>query len=141
MSSTVYLVQHERRVPLPTDVKLIGVYATQADAESAVARVRNQPGFRDLPLGFCITPVVIGRDSWAEGFGATHESGVAMRTVACMFCAEQITPEGDDPLELFIRGAITDTEQGFYAHGACLRAVVHSTVPLLAGLPPDNAAD
>ncbi len=51
------------------EVKLIGVYATKADARLAVRRKRRRPGFRDYPRGFHISCLEIGRDQWSEGFG------------------------------------------------------------------------
>jgi hypothetical protein len=50
------------------DVKLIGVFEPQEQAEAAQARVASQPGFRDLPSGFSIDEAVIGRIGWAEGY-------------------------------------------------------------------------
>lgn len=37
------------------DIKLIGVFSTESDAKSALETVRDQPGFRDLRDGFCIS--------------------------------------------------------------------------------------
>lgn len=50
------------------DAKLIGVYATADDAESARLRVLPQPGFRDLPEGFQVTQYSVGQDHWTEGY-------------------------------------------------------------------------
>ena len=50
------------------DVKLIGIYASRAEAEAAVVRVRDQPGFRDRPDGFRIDEHVLNRDGWVEGY-------------------------------------------------------------------------
>lgn len=50
------------------DVKLIGIYASRAEAEAAIARVVDQPGFRDVPDGFRIDEHVLGRDEWVEGY-------------------------------------------------------------------------
>jgi hypothetical protein len=54
------------------DLKIIGVFSTRENAETALERVRDQPGFRSRPDGFSIdewmvdpTPDHLG---WAEGF-------------------------------------------------------------------------
>ncbi|WP_284343734.1 hypothetical protein [Dyella mobilis] len=50
------------------DVKLIGVFASEKDAQSALATVRHKPGFCDLPDGFCISEKVLGRIGWTDGY-------------------------------------------------------------------------
>jgi hypothetical protein len=52
------------------DVKLVGVYSTQSKAEAALATVRDQPGFRDLPDGFSIDEWEVdrARPEWPQGF-------------------------------------------------------------------------
>ena len=56
------------------DDKLIGVYATEADAEAARPRMLQQPGFRELPEGFQVCRYIVGKDEWIEGFVTiTHE--------------------------------------------------------------------
>jgi hypothetical protein len=52
------------------DEKLIGVYSTEQGAVAAQERVAGQPGFRDQPHGFEISPRRVDRDDWVEGFGA-----------------------------------------------------------------------
>ncbi|HXU69388.1 MAG TPA: hypothetical protein VN947_08665 [Polyangia bacterium] len=56
------------------DVKLIGVFATRDEAEAARLRVADQPGFRDLLVGFSINENVLGHIAWLEGF-VTHQPG------------------------------------------------------------------
>jgi len=57
------------------DDKLIGVYATEADAEAARLRMLHQPGFRELPEGFQVGRYTVGKDNWTEGFVTiTNES-------------------------------------------------------------------
>ena len=46
----------------------LGVYRTHEDAEAAVLRVKDKPGFRDTPDGFEIFEHVLGRDGWTEGY-------------------------------------------------------------------------
>ena len=51
------------------DEKLIGVYSTREKAEAAIGRLKDQPGFVDVPEGFGIHPYVIDKDtSWTEGY-------------------------------------------------------------------------
>ena len=65
----VFLLWHVHELPGgEDDAKLIGVYATAADAEMARQRVCSQPGFRDSPDGFEVSRYGVGRDHWTEGF-------------------------------------------------------------------------
>lgn len=50
------------------NVKMIGVYSTQEQAELAVQRMRLQPGFCDTPDGFTIDCYPLDEDNWAEGY-------------------------------------------------------------------------
>lgn len=65
---SVFVAQHEYEWYGHDQVKFIGVYATRSDAESAIARLRGQPGFRDWPDGFVIDEYSLGEDHWVEGF-------------------------------------------------------------------------
>lgn len=47
---------------------LVGVFSTEALALAAVARPREQPGFRDHPGGFLVGPVVLDQTYWDGGF-------------------------------------------------------------------------
>ena len=47
---------------------MIGVYSSQSTAQEAVARLSVQPGFCDLPEGFCIDRYAVDQDHWAEGY-------------------------------------------------------------------------
>ena len=67
--TVVYDLWFEREYPDREDTELhIGIYATEADAEEAIGRLRDQPGFRDFPEGFNIYPVTLGTTGWQEGF-------------------------------------------------------------------------
>ncbi|MBB4839668.1 hypothetical protein HNP52_002737 [Sphingomonas kyeonggiensis] len=48
--------------------KLIGIYASHADAEAARARSVALPGFCDHPDNFLIESHTLGQDKWTEGF-------------------------------------------------------------------------
>ena len=67
--SHVYVVQHvHESQDGEEDVKFIGVYRTQPDADAAVGRLRSLPGFRDHPDGFQVTEYEVNKDHWTEGF-------------------------------------------------------------------------
>jgi hypothetical protein len=67
---TVFLLQHAYKLTPDSEeqIKIIGVYATRGDAESAIARLSEQPGFCDFPDHFEIGEFELGRDHWEEGF-------------------------------------------------------------------------
>ena len=67
---TVFLLRHayERTPDSDEEVKIIGVYSTNSDAEDAIARLSKQPGFRDFPEHFQIWEMELGLDCWKEGF-------------------------------------------------------------------------
>ncbi len=65
----VYVLQHVHEFKDgEEDVKMIGVYSTQEQAEAAVGRMRLQPGFSDTPKGFCIDRYPLDQDHWSEGY-------------------------------------------------------------------------
>jgi hypothetical protein len=43
-------------------------YSSQERAESAIERLRLQPGFRETPEGFVVQRYPIDKDHWVEGF-------------------------------------------------------------------------
>jgi hypothetical protein len=51
------------------DIKLLGIYSSQASVVSRVERARDVPGFRDQPDSFHIDRYVLDRDEWSTGFG------------------------------------------------------------------------
>ena len=65
----VYVVQHVHEFENDTeDVKLIGVYSSRENAESAVNRLSQVDGFKDTPDGFDIDEYEVDQDNWTEGF-------------------------------------------------------------------------
>lgn len=65
----VWVVQHVAREDSDDeDVKFIGVYSSEGNAEKAVQRLRSQPGFRDDPTSFHIDEYHLDQDHWTEGF-------------------------------------------------------------------------
>ena len=76
---TVYLVQHLHLLDGVEDVKIIGIYRSEAAATMAINRVKGQPGFCDFPnivdyakegddQGFHIRPYDLDSDHWTEGY-------------------------------------------------------------------------
>ena len=47
---------------------LIGVYATEADAQAAIARLKDKRGFSSKPEGFKIFKYKLNQDHWTEGY-------------------------------------------------------------------------
>jgi hypothetical protein len=58
------------------DVKLIGVFSSREEAEAALAGVRDQPGFRDLPTGFEMSSHQLDRASWLEDADDLHRTAL-----------------------------------------------------------------
>jgi hypothetical protein len=74
----VFILWHSHVADGNTDEKLIGVYRTREDAEAAIGRLQDKPGFRDARDGFQIHDYVLGRDGWTEGYISQAE---AMRDI------------------------------------------------------------
>ena len=53
------------------DVKLIGIYSSEASAQRAIERLSSQPGFRKYLEGFDIGCYELDKDHWTEGFLST----------------------------------------------------------------------
>ncbi len=71
--NTVFVLEHARykdddRNNDVEDFKLIGVFATEQQAQAAMAQLKNQPGFRDYPNGFHIDAYPLGQINWSQGF-------------------------------------------------------------------------
>ena len=50
------------------DVKMIGVYSSPEQAQSAIERLKSQLGFADTPEGFEIDLYILDEDQWTEGY-------------------------------------------------------------------------
>lgn len=61
----VFVLQHESA---SEDVKLVGIYGSEASAEAAKQRASRLPGFSEEPEGFSIDGYELDRDGWTEGF-------------------------------------------------------------------------
>jgi hypothetical protein len=67
----VYLAQHVHEFDDGhEDVKMLGVFSSEENAQAAIARVKDQPGFKDTPEGFHVTEYQVDTESvgWGEGF-------------------------------------------------------------------------
>jgi hypothetical protein len=64
---------HEDGTPLcdeqaGDDVKILGIYTSEAAAQARIAKAQLLPGFRDEPQCFQITSCALDHDDWTEGF-------------------------------------------------------------------------
>jgi hypothetical protein len=67
--SEVFLVSHTLELSDgEEELKIIGIYASRADANLAVERMSSQPGFSDHLDGFSISEYELGKDHWVGGF-------------------------------------------------------------------------
>lgn len=64
----VYLVQHVHEMDDDEDVKVIGIYSSQKNAEAAVERLKLIQGFKDAKEGFYIDEYKLDHDHWTEGY-------------------------------------------------------------------------
>lgn len=69
---TVYILWHVRPGEDDADdsnAKLIGVFDSKENAQSAIARLLNKPGFKDYPEHFHINDYELNEMHWTSGFG------------------------------------------------------------------------
>ena len=72
----VYVLQHVHTFDDGSeDVKFIGVYSSRENAQAAIARLGQAPGFADAPAGFHIDEYHVDRDQWAEGYSTVATAG------------------------------------------------------------------
>jgi hypothetical protein len=70
----VFILQHTRELPDGADdVKLIGVYSSEAAGRAAITRLSVLPGFCEYPSGFDLSPYELDVTHWAEGFVTTGD--------------------------------------------------------------------
>ena len=50
------------------DVKFIGVYSSRENAQAAITRLSQAPGFSGAPAGFHIDEYQVDKDQWVEGY-------------------------------------------------------------------------
>ena len=71
--NTVFVLEHahykdDDRNNDVEDFKLIGVFATEQQAQAAMEQLKNKPGFKDYPNGFHIDAYPLGQINWSQGF-------------------------------------------------------------------------
>jgi hypothetical protein len=71
---SVFILWHSHEVAENTDEKLIGVYRTREEAQGAIGRLEDKPGFKDARDGFEIHEYVLGIDGWTEGYISQAEA-------------------------------------------------------------------
>jgi len=65
----VFVLQHVNEPPTGgEDLKLIGIYSSNALAEAARERLSSKPGFSNAVDGFLIDRYEVDKDHWAEGY-------------------------------------------------------------------------
>jgi hypothetical protein len=64
----LYLLTHEYEDEFSEKIKFIGIFSSVELAESAINRLRVQPGFREHPEGFEISEQSLDLVGWQEGF-------------------------------------------------------------------------
>ncbi len=69
----VFILQHVHPEDGLEDVRTLGVYSSEENAERAKQRYLHLPGFQNWPAGFCIGRYEIDGDEWTDGFVTTHE--------------------------------------------------------------------
>ncbi len=69
----IFLLQHVHPEDGIEDVRTLGVYSSEQNAERAKQRYLRLPGFQDWPDGFCIGSYDIDEDEWTDGFGGIFE--------------------------------------------------------------------
>jgi len=65
----VYVLQHVHEgEDGAEDVKFIGVYSSRENAQAAITRLSQAPGFSEAQAGFHIDEYQVDRDQWIEGY-------------------------------------------------------------------------
>ena len=67
IGQSVYLVQHHSKNNSAA-TKIVGVFATEKQAQLAVEQLKTKVGFRDYPDGFSIEKYPLGQIQWQSGF-------------------------------------------------------------------------
>lgn len=73
MESVFLLWYVHARDTAEEDELFIGAYSTEEEAEAAIVRLKDKPGFVDAPAGFQICAYQMNRDHWTEGFTFTSD--------------------------------------------------------------------
>lgn len=65
---SVFILQHSYEIDEIEETKIIGIYSSKANAESAIDKFKKLPGFQDYPDYFYIDKYGIDKNHWEEGF-------------------------------------------------------------------------
>ncbi len=66
----VLVLQHVRVKDADNeDIKMIGVFSTQAIVNACIRDLEIQPGFKDHSGGFSVEGYELDKAEWKEGFG------------------------------------------------------------------------
>lgn len=66
----VYLLHHYYETEFGCDeVKILGIFSSQQEAETAIKTYLDLPGFRDRKDDFYIDAYELNKKRWIEGFG------------------------------------------------------------------------
>ncbi len=64
-----YVLQHTHEMEDGAeDVNFIGMYSSRENAQAAIARLGQAPGFSEAPAGFHIDEYQVDKDQWVEGY-------------------------------------------------------------------------
>jgi len=66
--NSAFILHHSYEMDGYDQTKLIGLYTSHAEAEQAIERLKDQPGFRDYLDAFSIEEYELNKDHWIEGF-------------------------------------------------------------------------
>lgn len=65
----VYVLQHSYELEDEEEVKFVGVFSTEPEAQNAIDFLRTKEGFKDYPVDcFIIDKYKINEIHWTEGF-------------------------------------------------------------------------
>lgn len=114
---SVFVLHHVAEQLGQEDVRFIGVYATRLEAESAIERLRAQPGFHLWPEGFVLAEQLLGLDRYAEGFSVRRS-----------ICVPLLEPSGGEVATWRL------------AEAECLPGERYRILAILDGSPADRLA-
>jgi hypothetical protein len=68
MNSAWLLWHIEDRDEETEDSKLVGAYSSQEEANAAIARLKDKPGFAEQPDGWFMEEYRLNEDHWTGGY-------------------------------------------------------------------------
>lgn len=73
LRDVAYVVYHEYEHPACIDnIRFIGIFSTNEDAEAAVEEASESPGFSEHLDGFTIGVYTVGEDHWTDGYATVR---------------------------------------------------------------------